>query len=246
MWYLLKLLLWGSVLLVVLVGPGIVFLNLDPLNTLLQCNSRIWNFILQLIRILLVYSLATEMLKSAFAFIIVGLIVMQSVSQGAILLREILKFKTSSSPMVVLCSAEIQLYRELQVWIQYVNAAFCYRSVPPLLFCGVSMTIVAIYGTIRMYVWLPILVYPLLPATTVLGVSFLITLLPQAAEGYEKSIEFVDFTRRKCTVKYEKKVAKSLRPNGARCGPFGMISNKWTTRVADSMADSTVTLLLTF
>lgn len=90
------------------------------------------------------------------------------------------------------------------------------------------------------------MVYPLLPATAGFALAFQFTLLPQAAEGYEKSVDFVAFARKMCTVKFERKVARSLRPIGARCGPFGMISNKWTVKVANAVTDSTVTLLLTF
>lgn len=108
------------------------------------------------------------------------------------------------------------------------------------------MIIFSLYGTMRMYGSLPFLVYPLLPASAVLMLSFQFTLLPQAAKSFEKSLDFVAFVRKECTVKYERKVARSLLPIGARCGPFGMISNKWTVQVANSVSDSTVSLLLTF
>lgn len=241
---LLKFFLKGPlILLIILIGPGLVLLYLHPLNNYFTSKSLIWNLILQIITFFLAYVLSGEVVKSAVAFLLVGLIVMQSISQGASLLREILKFKSRNRG--ALFPGEIRLYREFQVWNQYINAAFCYRSVPPLLFCGVCIIVCSIYGTIRMYVSLPIFVYALLPLTAGVALAFQFALLPQAAKGYEKSREFVAFARKQCTVKWERKVAKSFRPIGARCGPFGMISNKWTVRVGNAVTDSTVTLLLT-
>ncbi|OXA36879.1 hypothetical protein Fcan01_28343 [Folsomia candida] len=237
-------LLRGTIIPAILIGPGLAIINMHPLNIWLKSDYIMLNLILKPITICLSYCLSIELTKSALAFLIMGLIVMKSVSKGATILREMFKFKILRGRMIIPLS-EIRIYREFQIWNQQINAAFGYRSVPPLVFCGVCITTCSLYGTIRMYVSLPIFVYPLLPLTTMLSVIFQFTLLPQAAEGFEKSVDFIAFVRRKCNVNYFRKVARSLRPLGLRCGPFGIISNTWTVRIWSTVSDFTVTLLLT-
>ncbi|OXA36823.1 hypothetical protein Fcan01_28421 [Folsomia candida] len=238
----LKLITWGSVFPIYLTGPGLVFLNMDPLNIWEHTSSN-WTWILiprLIVRILMVQFLATELVKSALAVLLVGLPVVQCLSKGTQLLRNVLEFKTRSNSN----SVEIGIYSQFQVWTGYINVEYCYRTVPPLLFCGVCMIICSLHGTIRMYSTLPAVLYPLLPVTARFTLTFQFTLLPQAAEVYEKSVDFVGLVRRGCTGKYERKVAKSLRPVGIRCGPFGMISSRWTVQVANAVTDNTITLLM--
>lgn len=225
----------------VLVPPAVV-LNLDPLSIWFptNCEDCITRRItLYTVRIIILTLIGVEVTKTLLAFLIVGLIVLFAAAEGACILDNCIKF--SSKIRIVRC------YQEFQIWNQHTNTLFCYQAIPPLIFFGIVIVIIVNYATIRLFGVLPGMIYPVAPFTSLVAAVTFMTLLPQAAETHKNSSRFLASVKSHlCERKYDRKVAYSLRPIGARCGPFGIITNKWVSKFLETDLNYTFTALLTF
>ncbi|OXA46572.1 hypothetical protein Fcan01_18852 [Folsomia candida] len=237
---------FGPIAIIALVPPAIV-MNVDPLSiwfsTLCEdCTTRKVAF--YTVRSLILTMISAEIAKAGLAFLIIGLIVIFAVAEATEKLDNYIKWITASPTVSKL--EMVRLYQELQIWNQHTNASFCYSAIPPLLFFGVATNIFANYATIKLYGVVPNMLYPVAPWTSLLGGIFLMTLLPLAAKTYENSSRFLTWVKGHLIDKYDRRVTYSLRPIGAQCGPFGVITNSWMSRLVDTILNYTATALLTF
>ncbi|OXA38673.1 hypothetical protein Fcan01_26566 [Folsomia candida] len=223
--------------------PSAVVLNLDPLNiffstTCKDCVARMVTFYMT--RILILTLLCVEIVKAGLAFLIVGMIVLLAASEGACKLDNCIKSGTVSKLGI------LRLYQELQIWNQHTNILFCYKAIPPLLFLGLIIVIFVNYATIKLFGVLPGMIYPAAPASSLGAAVLFMTLLPQAAKTHDNSSLFLASVKNYVIGKYERKVGYSLRPIGARCGPFGIIRYEWVSKFVETDLNYTLTALLTF
>ncbi|OXA49637.1 hypothetical protein Fcan01_15399 [Folsomia candida] len=188
--------------------------------------------------------IAVELVKSVLAFLIVGLIVMFAAAEGASRLDNCIKRSPTSRTVSKL--GILRLYREIQIWNQHTNSSFCYKAIPPLIFFGLVIVIIVNHATIKLFGVLPGIIYPIAPGTSLMAAVLFMTLLPQAARTHANSSRFLASVKNTVIGKYEIKVAHSLRPIGAECGPFGIIRNSWVSKFLETDLNYTFTALLTF
>ncbi|OXA44705.1 hypothetical protein Fcan01_20434 [Folsomia candida] len=220
-----------------------VTLNLDPLGYLLPTK---WSITFPFARIILLTQYFVETGRSSLGLMIIGFIVMSATIEATSQLHGLVRSSADSFRLRGKTRLIIKLYQELQLWNQFTNESFCYFAIPPIFFFGTALVILVNYGTIRLYDTTPGMIYPLIPFCNAVALIFLVILLPQAARAKENSSKLFSTLRKQFVSKYEKRVAKSLRPIGIACGPVGMISNKWAGKVMEVILNYSVTLLLTF
>lgn len=90
------------------------------------------------------------------------------------------------------------------------------------------------------------LIYPSVPITSLMSFVFVITLLPYAAKVYEKSTVYVRQLNQNLNKKYDRKLAKTLRPIAIEIGQFGRIDKCLLPEVIKHLTDYTTELLITF
>lgn len=227
----------------VFVAAIAVTLNLDPLGYLLPTK---WSITFPFARIILLTQYFVETGRSSLGLMIIGFIVMSATIEATSQLHGLVRSSADSFRLRGKTRLIIKLYQELQLWNQFTNESFCYFAIPPIFFFGTALVILVNYGTIRLYDTTPGMIYPLIPFCNAVALIFLVILLPQAARAKENSSKLFSTLRKQFVSKYEKRVAKSLRPIGIACGPVGMISNKWAGKVMEVILNYSVTLLLTF
>lgn len=190
---------------------------------------------------------STEVIKSANAFFIVGLMVVCSMNDIMQDLNDTASAGIFSFKNTLHRFREIRLYKEMFIWHEYANQNFCSFSVPLLIFFGVSVIILTYYGTIRMAGKLDLLSYSGLPLTAICGTLFVVILIPHAANVVEHSSNFLDERRNEVSLsKFERQRLKSLRPLGIQVGSFGVVEKSLKSLVLEYIVDNTINLLLTF
>lgn len=121
----------------------IVFMDLDPLFLVLnefpvfQVSSIPKYLVVVPFRICVLSWCALEVLKSFCSLSIMGLILLLASTQ--IMSRCIKGTEIGANGQ----TRVIQVYKEMQIWNDYVNQTFCYFAIPPILFFGMCITIVA-------------------------------------------------------------------------------------------------------
>lgn len=184
--------------------------------------------------------IAMELVKSVSGTLVLSLIVLQGSTRRTTRIMEALqKFGDSKT-------AGIQIHKELRIWNRFYNLYYVYYVCPPLIWFGVSILVLTNYGTIKLFGKVHILVYVAFPIISAIASTFLVTVLPQAAEVYEVSSTYLNQLRGSCFTKYERKLFRSLKPIGIRCASFGMVTTDWMVAIIQSMVDNTINLLLTF
>ncbi|OXA54124.1 hypothetical protein Fcan01_10259 [Folsomia candida] len=242
-----KYFLWLSkypmqVIIMTMVLFGVDLLDL-PIRTIISIGPNIFSF---LIRSILIITFINELLKSINAFFILGLTVVCSASEVLHVLNS-LNYKRTIWIERNLQTREIQLYRQLSVWMGFTNKNFCYFAVPPLLFFGVSFIILGLYGTVRMRDRMPFLLYLLLPISSLMASSFVVFMIPEAAKVYEGSNLYLCKTGKDLgRGTWEKKVVRALRPVAVQIGPFGLVRNNLMKIVISVLTEHTSNLLITF
>lgn len=181
-----------------------------------------------------------EFLKSVCGLTIVTLAVLSGSIEIMAKCRKVLETKNNLEVRV------IAMYKELQIWNDYVNQNFCYFALPPLIFFGVSVFIFANYGTIRLPGKLPLIAYWACPATSLIGIFALWTILPLAVMVWETSRSHLDYLRGRCYSKYEVRLLRSVRNVGFAIGPFGHATKSWMVAIMGNVVDYTTSALLTF
>lgn len=90
------------------------------------------------------------------------------------------------------------------------------------------------------------MLFPVAIFTIVATVAILMTLLLLAACLGGISSNLLKDMGGRFTRRYERKVARSLRPIGIQCGSRGIIKSDWTLGIVDLIVDHTITLLIMF
>lgn len=217
-----------------------IALGLDPLYLILRVDNSTVNYVLTSFRILFGYRLMNDVIKTGLAMFIVGLMVVCSTND---FIRRITPRK---KVIYGLKPDEATLYRELQIWNGYVNENFCYLAVPPLIFFGTALFVVAAYSSIRMPGRVSWLIYPTAPFTALLNTLFDFTLIPFAAKVYEKSGVYLTRLRMKLVKMRDRKAAKAFTPLAIEVGPFGRVKHGLLPVILKSVADNTSDLLIMF
>ncbi|OXA49245.1 hypothetical protein Fcan01_15352 [Folsomia candida] len=205
-----KFMLWISFI-APFASPIVIYLQLDPLFELVVMEFvPPVNIPFVLLRIIVPIIASTEVIKSANAFFIVGLMVVCSMNDIMQDLAGTSCFKNTLQRF-----QEIRLYKEMFIWHEYANQNFCSFSVPPLIFFGVGVVILTYFGTIRMVGKLDFLVYTAFPLTAICGTLFVVMMIPHAANVVENASNFLDERRNEVSLsKFERQRLKSLRPLG--------------------------------
>lgn len=194
-----------------------------------------------------------ELAKMADSCFIVGFIWVFSANEVLGVLNKLnFRVELSTKKSIFLKSRkfsmrEISLYRELFMWIEFVNRNFCYFVIPPLLFFGLAFIILGLYGTIRMQGEMHFLLYCVVPLATGMALGFVVLLVPEAAKLYERSVVYLEKVGRDLRrTSWEKRVINTLRPLAVKIGPFGLIKNSLMKIVVRVLTENTMTLLITF
>lgn len=140
----------------------------------------------------------------------------------------------------------VQLYKELQIWIGYCNRKFCYFAVPPMIFFGMCIIILATYVSIRLAGKVPLAVHCFFVVTSAAGFTAVGTILPRAVMVWEGSERLIKFLRGRCDTKFERRLVRPLSRVGIRVGPFETITKEWQGKIVSNIVDGTINLLLTF
>lgn len=191
-----------------------VYLEIDPLHN--PVRRSILVIVIRLVTLVVVF---VESIKAASAFFITGLMVACSASDVLQDLR-----KTNFCSNLITRLKEISLYRKMFLWNKYTNQNVSWFSIPPLLFFGISLIVLAWYGTIRMLGKLEFLIYLVLPVIAVVASFFITLLIPPAERIFEYSKYLISKrTNEAKSCKFERKTWKSMRPLGIQVGQFGLV-----------------------
>lgn len=217
-----------------------VVLDLDPLCLILRNNNIITSLCFLLVRVVLLQIVTNELFKALNTYLTYGLVLVCCVND---FIRRISHKKT---PLNNLDSQVVQFYGELQLWNGYVNQNFCYFSVPPSIFFGVSFIIITFYGTIRMAGKMSWFCTPSSPISWGMALLFIVTLLPFAAMVFENSSVYLKKLSRNAFSKHDRKLFRTLRPLSIGIGPFGRVDNGLKQEVINYLMEYTSNLLITF
>ncbi|OXA47395.1 hypothetical protein Fcan01_18015 [Folsomia candida] len=221
--------------------PGLIFLNLDPMRIPIHLigfspKNRVSNVITIFLRTGTLASLWVELLKSVACILTLMLIVLGECTPA---MRQLIRVQGTKGICI------IRFYRQVQIWNEYGNEVLFYFVVPPLIFFGLGIFILANYGTIRLHDVLPFSVYFILPLENLVGGAFILIVLPAAGNVYETGKDFMRFLGGRCVSRYERKLFRSLRRTGIQCGAFHMLDKERVT-VNKIMVDFTIHVLLSF
>lgn len=183
----------GLICACLLIVPLIIFvgvlLEVDPLHGLFPPTDSLpilAKCISFLARLALLLVFASELCKGVCGTLLFGLMLVSSWIEGMARLSEFLK-KANTGDDTTQKLKIMSVCRELQLWNQYVNLVFCYSAAPPLFLFGMGIVVLANYGAIKLRHQIPLLLYPFLPFTVVMGLMFVVTLLPLGASVHGKS-----------------------------------------------------------
>lgn len=226
---------------IVVLIPCLV-LGLDPLYLVLRAPADFPKINLGLFLFRLVFScfFVNEFIKALIAMFVVAFMVVWST------IGFIRRITPRTKARGMLNMRMIQVYRELQIWNGFTNEIFCYFAVPPLIFFGIAFIILTWYGSIAMAGKISWLVYPVIPGSCGSAVFFLVTLVPNAAKVYEDSNSYLTQLSKNLSDKYDRLVAKSLRPLGIQVGPFGWVEKGLLLAELKCCSENTGSLLITF
>lgn len=142
----------------------------------------------------------------------------------------------------------IVVWRELQLWNQFLNANFCYYAVAPMLMFGILLLVLCNYATIRLTVMahLSLPIYLLFPFTSCVGFVFIFALLPYSVDVFENSKDFLFRMQRRATCKLSARQLLSLRVLGVQVGNYGLVRRGLKILVIRVIMDYTINCLITF
>lgn len=222
-----------------------VFFDLDPLGALQPPNIHL-SIVAHCTSILLRFGVLSvfvmELTKGVSACLVFILMVLCAGIVGIVRVNEIVRKSSLVNDKIKI----MKVYKQLQLWNQYTKQYFFYTAVPPLILFGILTLIVANYATIRLRHYIPPMIYPLMPFTSMLASTFAVTLIPKAGSVFVLSKILLQDMKGRFVGKYERRVAISLRPMGVACGSCGIITKDWTLGIMDSIVNHTITLLITF
>ncbi|OXA47524.1 hypothetical protein Fcan01_17955 [Folsomia candida] len=185
----------------------VILFDLDPAISLLPplyplTFPSLTAFVLRLTIILI---LATDIVKSAWFMLLMSLILLTTVMEWSRQMQNIVQNDTINHNKV------IRTYREMLVWINFVNQEYCDLAIPPLICFGMGTLILTNYGTIQLYGALPAPLYALMPITSLNGLPFLAIILPTGSMVHVVATRFKEKLRWKLREKYEHRLFRSLK-----------------------------------
>lgn len=233
-----------------LLSLSVVLLQVDPLFLIMTWSPAfLVSLIFFRIRAIFTIIFINQLLHAVNFFFIFGLIVTCSANEAINSLRSVHFFKGRKLTWrrKILQIREIKLFRQLSIWLDFLNMNICNFAVPPLTFFGVSFLIFGLFGSIRMLGRVEFVVYLIVPISTLIATFFLVMLLPEVAGVCEGGNEYLCKIRRKLGgMRWEKRIVRSLRPLGIRIGQFGLVRNNLMKTIVSAWAENTMSLLIMF
>lgn len=223
--------------------PFVVWSDVDPLYvpSLLQTSKLSpFRFLLIAFRVSTLTAVSCELLKSFGLLATLAAILLAASIQIMARCRKALDNVWTGQVKV------IKVFKELQLWNIIYNQNLCYSVVPHLILFGMSIITLANYLTIRLPRKVPLMLYVIFPATSLTGLVFVMTIVPQATQVFEKSEIFLGCLTGKCFLKYERRLLYSLNKVGIRIGPFGTASKSLMLAIAWNIVYYTINLLIAF
>lgn len=237
-----KLMLWVTF---IIIGPVVilaVYFQIDPLHVLMEGNFYRNKILIILFRSIIALLVAFSVMAAINSFFIVGLMVVCATNDMLRDLRE-----SNLRHDLIRRYQEIHLCRKLFLWNKYTNQNFCSFSVPPLIFFGISVIVLAYFGSIRIWGKVSLLLYLVLPTICLFGTCFVLMMIPQAARVVEFSEHLISSRiNGGNTSKFERRTWKSMRPLGIQVGGFGSVQKSLKMLACKYISENTVDLLLAF
>lgn len=225
-----------------------ILFNFDPLYFYFEIFSTGLSNKKGSILIRLLYALAavTELFKGVNEFLIFSLLFASSVNK---FLKQLLSeiSETQSKTLTEINLRNIfNLFKRMQIWIDYANCVFFFWATPPLVFFGVCVIIGSNYGSVRFLSRLPFYIYLLLPGVSLIGFLLICTLIPQVGANFDNSKTYLENLKMIIKTKYERKLFKSIKPFAVSVGIFGFFDKSLVITIFVTITENTISLLLTF
>lgn len=99
--------------------------------------------------------------------------------------------------------------------------------------------------TIRLPGRVPMTMYFIAPATSMVSFFVLVILIPQMTILWEMSVICLRTLKGKCRTKYEIRLARPLRNVAISGGPVGPMTKSWKMAILENIVNYTIDLLLT-
>jgi hypothetical protein len=242
---------------VFLVSPSFIFLfisNPDPLYPLLTwlLPSSIVNdfgaFII--VRFILFTIVLVELFRCLTAYLLMALLMVVSVNDMSRRMAYMLsltgitasrwrKLKTASNKVI----QGLKIFNQIQIYFA-MNEVLYFWEIPIILTFGSVLVILGNYTTIKLhsYLEMPLILLP--PATSIGVFIMTISLVPETADVFEGSANFLRQLKASTRSPYGKKAAGALKPYGLKSGPFFMMKNSMKKTLIEVQLLYTINFLL--
>jgi hypothetical protein len=242
---------------VFLVSPSFIFLfisNPDPLYPLLAWllpSSIVNNYgAFIIVRFILFTIVLVELFRCLTTYLLMALLMVVSVNDMSRRMAYMLsltgitasrwrKLKTASNKVI----QGLKIFNHIQIYFAMIETLY-FWELPSVLFFGSILIIFGNYATIKLHSLLEIPLI-LLPPTTSIGVFIMmISLVPETADVFERSVNFLRQLKASTRSPYGKKAAGALKPYGLKSGPFFMMKNSMRKKLIEVQLLYTINLLL--
>jgi len=247
--YAMKFLAIVALLIYTIAGTGIVILNVDPFGRYISRYFSLYlpSLILLPVRIVLILLLGSELYRVFMTYLFIAIILLVTLNNT---LQNLIKCITETSlqrskiriSRLILFMKAVDAFRALEIYFKKNEFAYA-ATIPIIIYFSSTLIVLSNYCTIKLYGVVFPAEYFMFPAISMCVVIFVLTVVPEATNIHERSLNLHWNVAKLTQTKYGKATVRSLRVFGMNA-TFFMMTNSIRQGIIEYQLNYTINLLL--